>query len=155
MAKYRAAVGDHLVLPALVRPTLGQESLFRMAGQDIPSPVPVRLLIDTGARRTTLVPRIIQHLQPPSGHEVEVVTPVATLASSLFWVRLEFPEAGLADIPHVQVARLAMPARLSMFHGLLGRDLLRYWESFLYEGRRGRYTLQDTPRRWLGWLRGR
>ena len=72
--------------------------------------------------------------------------------TNLFWVCLEFPEAGLASFPEVLVARHPMPAMLSQFHGLLGRDLLRRLESFEYLGRRGRYCLRDTPG-WLGWLR--
>jgi hypothetical protein len=67
-------------------------------------------------------------------------------------VRLDFPEAELASYEHLQVVRLAMPPELAQFHGLLGRDLLRSLESFLYEGRRGYYTLRDTPGP-FGWLR--
>ena len=68
---------------------------------------------------------------------------------------LEFPDAGLAPFPEVLGARLPMPAALSQFHGLLGRDLLRRFESFEYEGRRGCYSLRDRAgmftwlRRWL------
>jgi hypothetical protein len=72
----------------------------------------------------------------------------------LYWVRLAFPETALNPFDNVQVARLAMPPDLAQFHGLLGRDLLRRLESFLYEGRRGRYTLRDTPGL-FGWLRRR
>jgi len=68
---------------------------------------------------------------------------------------LEFPEAGFVPFPEVLVARLPMPAALRQFHGLLGRDLLRRFESFEYEGRRGCYSLRDRPgvftwlRHWL------
>jgi hypothetical protein len=84
--------------------------------------------------------------------DAQVVTPLASGDVILYWVCLEFPEAGLAPVPEILVARLAMPPGLSQFHGLLGRDLLRSWESFLYEGRRGRYTLRDELGL-LGWLR--
>jgi hypothetical protein len=70
----------------------------------------------------------------------------------LFWVRLDFPGAGLAPIELVQVARLAMPPDLAQFHGLLGRDLLRRFHSFYYDGRRGLCILRDTPGL-FGWLR--
>jgi hypothetical protein len=75
-------------------------------------------------------------------------------AARLVWVRLDFPEAGLAPFENWQVARLAMPPELAQFYGLLGRDLLGRWEEFLYQGRRRRYTLRDTPGP-LGWLRRR
>jgi hypothetical protein len=80
--------------------------------------------------------------------------PVAAVAATLYWVRIAFPEAGLVPFAQVQVARLPMPPGLSEFHGLLERDLLRALESLLYEGRRGRYTLRDTPGP-FGWLRRR
>ena len=80
------------------------------------------------------------------------MTPLGAVAATLYWVRLDFPGAGLGSFEHVQVARLAMPPGLSQFHGLLGRDLLRSWDGFLYEGRRGRYIVRDTPG-FFGWLR--
>lgn len=155
MGRYSAAVVDHLILPAAVRLTLPAEHLRRRAGgQSVPAPIPIRLLIDTGSKRTTLIPGIVRHLNPPGGDSVRVTTPLTVGTSRLFWVRLEFPEAGLASFEHVQVARLAMPPDLAQFHGLLGRDLLRRLESFDYEGRRGRYTLRDGPGP-FGWLRRR
>jgi hypothetical protein len=45
-----------------------------------------------------------------------------------------------------------MPPDLAQFHGLLGRDLLQRMDEFNYQGRRGRYTLRDTPGP-FGWLR--
>jgi hypothetical protein len=118
----------------------------------VPAPVPIRLLIDTGSKRTTLIPGIIRHLNPLGGNPVRVAAPLRAGRTRLFWVRLEFPEAGLAPFELVQVARLAMPPDLSQFYGLLGRDLLGRLESLNYEGRRRRYTLRDTPGR-FGWLR--
>jgi hypothetical protein len=155
MGKYSAAVVDHLVFPARVRLTPGRERFLALSGQGLPDPVPIRLLIDTGSKRTTLIPGIVHHLQPMPGSRARVITPFATTATALFWVALEFPGTGMAPLTEVLVARLPMPPALRPFHGLLGRDLLHLWEAFLYEGRRGRYTLRDTPglfswlRRWL------
>jgi hypothetical protein len=154
MGKYAATVTDHLVLPARVRLPPVHECQFASSGRDVPAPVPVRLLVDTGARRTTLVPRIIRHLGPIFETEVQLVTPLASARTDLVWVCLESPEAGLASFPEVPVARLVMPPGLAQFHGLFGRDLLGRLESFEYEGRRRRYSLRDAPG-WLGWLRRR
>jgi hypothetical protein len=154
MGKYSAPVEDHLILPVAVSLRPGTERLRRQTGRPVPAPVPVRLVIDTGSKRTTLIPGIIHHLNPPRGADVRLVTPQAVGMVTLFWVRLAFPGIGLASFEHVQVARLAMPPELAQFHGLLGRDLLRRLESFDYEGRRGRYTLRDTPGL-FGWLRRR
>lgn len=155
MGKYAAAVHEHLVLPALVRVTPGRAQVMRSSWQLVPPPVSIRLLIDTGSKRTTLIPGLIHHLQVPAQGSASVTTPWGFVASDLFWVSVEFPEAGLAPFPEVLVARLPMPAALSQFHGLLGRDLLRRLESFEYEGRRGCYTIRDAAgvrtwlRRWL------
>ncbi|HEV3257237.1 MAG TPA: hypothetical protein VG013_10185 [Gemmataceae bacterium] len=117
----------------------------------MPPFVPARLLIDTGSKRTTMVPGIIRHLHPSFARDVRVETSLASGEPALFWVRLEFPETWLAPIPELAVARLNLPPSLRAFHGVIGRDLLRRWESFLYEGRRGRFTLRDTPPGLFGW----
>jgi hypothetical protein len=120
-----------------------------------PPPVAVRLLIDTGSRRSTLIPGLFRHLLAPAAGDAQVVSAVGAVRTDLFWVCLDFPDTGLAEFPEVLVARLPMPAALSQFHGLLGRDLLRRFDSFEYEGRRGCYSLRDRPgvftwlRRWL------
>jgi hypothetical protein len=152
MGKYVALVEDHLILPAHVRATPDRERYFRTTGQVVPAPVAIRLLIDTGARRTTLIPGIVRHLQPSVGARTRLTTPLGSVRTDLVWVCLEFPEAGLASFTEVLVARHPMPAALSQFHGLLGRDLLSRMHSLEYQGRRGRYVLRDTPG-WLGWLR--
>src|SRR5436309_1003531 len=124
MGKYIARVQDHLILPAVASLPTGPESYLRQAGRRVPAPVPIRLLIDTGSKRTTLIPGIIRHLNPVGGDPVRVATPLRTGTTRLFWVRLDFPETDLAPFELVQVARLAMPPDLAQFHGLLGRDLL-------------------------------
>jgi hypothetical protein len=154
MGKYTASVEDHLILPARVRLPPADERLLRGSGGQVPAPVPIRLLIDTGSRRTTLIPGIIRHLGPTAGSAAHLVTPLGSLATDLFWVCLEFPGTGLPPRPEFLVARLPMPAGLAQFHGLLGRDLLHQWEEFLYQGRRRRYTVRDSPGL-FGWLRRR
>lgn len=153
MGRYVASVEDHLVLPAHVRITPGREQVLRSSGQAVPPPVEIRLLIDTGSKRSTLVPGVLRHLQTMPGGSARVVTSMGAVTTILAWVCLEFPEAGLASFPEVLVARLPLPRGLSRFHGLLGRDLLRRLESFEYQGRRGRYTLRDRaePFAWLRW----
>jgi hypothetical protein len=154
MGNFSASVADHLILPARVRLTPARERALQRAGQSVPIPVPVRLLIDTGAKRTTLLPGVVRHLQPMMGGTVQVVTALRSVVTDLVWVCLEFPEAKLASFTEVLVARLPMPSMLAQFHGLLGRDLLSRLHSFEYQGRRGWYTLRDRSG-WLDWLRRR
>jgi hypothetical protein len=154
MGKYSAPVVDHLILPALAGLPVGRERALRLAGRPVPPAVAIRLLIDTGSKRSTLVPGVLHHLDPWPGDEVRVSTSLRSGTTQFFWVRLDFSEARLAPFELVQVALLAMPPEVARFHGVLGRDLLRELVSFDYEGRRGRYTLRDTAGL-FGWLRRR
>ncbi len=152
MGKFIAPVEDHLIIPAMVRLTLGDEQQFALRGQQAPAPLSVRLLIDTGSKRTILIPEILDRLMPTLGARARLVTATGAAMTDLVWVRLEFPETDLAPISHVRVARHRMPPMFSQFHGLLGRDVLRQFESFEHLGRRGYYALRNTAG-WLGSLR--
>jgi len=77
MGKYIATVEDHLVLPALVRLPKGEEHFRGRAGRQVPVPVSIRLLIDTGSKRTTLIPGLIRHLNPQASQPVRVATSLA------------------------------------------------------------------------------
>jgi hypothetical protein len=152
MGTFQARVDDHLILPARVRLPAGDEHFLRHRGQSVPAAVTIRLLIDTGATRSTLSPGILRHLDPTAGHDVHVNTPSEPITSALYWVCLDFPGTRLTGFNHVQVARLEMPRALRHLDGLLGRDVLRIWDEFRYQGRRGRYVIHETPGL-FGWLR--
>lgn len=153
MGKYTAAVPDHLVLPARVQLTRADERLFHLLGRQVPAPVAVRLLIDTGSGRTSLSPAVLAHLNPPSRGAVQVGTALGSGRTNLFWVRMDFPGTSLVEIPVMAVVRLGLPPPLRSFQGVIGRDLLRRWEYLHFEGRRGRFTVRDVPG-WLGrWFR--
>jgi hypothetical protein len=121
-------------------------------GRPVPEPVSVQLVIDSGSRRSSLIPGIVDHLNPTRFGEARVETSTASMAANLYWVRLEFPGTSLGPISEHVVARMPLPPSLHAFQGLIGRDLLHRWESFLYEGRRGRLTVRDTPHWLFGWL---
>lgn len=150
MGKYTAEVDDHLVLPARVLLPLGHERDLHRAGLPVPVGVPVRLVIDMGSRRTTLIPSVLASLDPRPGDAVLVEASTGATATALFWVRLEFPEAGLESVGHLEVARLELPPSLQGFHGVIGRDILFRWEWFRLEGRRRRLSVCDT-RGWFSW----
>jgi hypothetical protein len=153
MGRYRATVQDRLILPAQVLLTREREQVFRLLGRRIPTPVPVRLIIDTGSKRSSLVPAVLNNLTPLIYKTARVETSLASVETELYWVRLEFPGSSLAAVPELAVARLPMPPSLHDFQGVVGRDLLRIWESFLYEGRRGRLTIRDAPGGLFGWFK--
>jgi hypothetical protein len=153
MGRYTATVQDHLILPARVRQTEGQEQAYRLLGRAVPAPVPVRLVIDTGSKRSALIPGLVDRLELALTGKARIETSQTSVEASLFWVRLEFPEAGLKSLPQVLIARLPLPSSLATFHGLIGRDVLRAWEYLYFEGRRGRMTIRDVLGGLFGWLR--
>src|SRR5438309_4744280 len=152
MGKYTAAVHDRLTLPARVLVTPGRERFLRMSRRAVPAGVAVRLLIDTGSGRSCLMPSVLAQLNPPLAGPVRLATGAGSRDTSLFWVRLEFPGTALGAILELAVARLEMPPSLLSLQGLIGRDLLSRWESFVYQGRRGRLTIRDIPGGLFGWL---
>jgi hypothetical protein len=153
MGKFVASIEDQLILPARASLIQGQEQHLRLSGRPIPASVPVRLVIDTGSKRSTLIPGVIRHLDPLPFREVRVETGLARGIVTLFWVRLEFPDTSLAPIPVLAVASFGLPPRLGTFHGVIGRDLIRHWESLLIEGRRGRFILRDAYTGLRAWFR--
>ena len=145
MGKYAAAVDDHLVIPARALLSQGQEQVLRLLGRTVPKGVGVRLIIDTGSKRTALVPWVLDQLSPPLMDNVRVETSTGDLHTGLFWVRLDFPDTGLSSIPAIAVARIPLPPSVQAFHGLLGRDLLRRMEYLFYQGRKQRLAIRDRP----------
>ena len=91
-----------------------------------------------------MAPSVIAHLNPALRGIARVETSLLAAQVTLYWVRLEFPGTSLAPIPALAVARLEMPSSLHALEGVLGRDILSQWESFLYEGRRGRFVIRDS-----------
>jgi len=152
MGTFRARVIDHLVLPARVSLVAGEERSRRRAGRTIPAAVALQMVIDTGASRTSLIPGILRHLDTAAYRHLDLHTASGTRRVTLHWVRLDFPETRLAAFSPIAVAPVEMPPALAGFHGLIGRDVLRGWEEWRYQGRRGRYLIRDAPGL-LGWLR--
>ncbi len=154
MGKFITSVHDHLILDARAMPTDKFRLVLQAEGRPIPAPVPIRLVIDTGSGRSSLIPSVIEQLNLSPRGSTRVDTSIGSGRSTLFAVRWEFPETGLCAIPKLLVARLGLPSSLRAFHGVIGRDVLSRWEYFRYEGRRRRLIIRDTPNRLLRWLTG-
>jgi hypothetical protein len=152
MGKFTSAVEGPLIVPAEACLTRGREQELRLLGRPVPAPARVQLVIDTGSKRSTLIPSVLAHLRPTLHGSARIDTTLASGRTSLYWVRLEFPGTALAAVEELAVARLGLPRSLQAFHGVIGRDLLNRWRYFLYEGRRGRFTIRDTGLSLLGWL---
>lgn len=152
MGKFTNNVTEHLVIPARIGLTADERSVYKLLGRSLPQPVSVRLIIDTGSRRTCLTPAIIDGPQPISQGRLRVDTSLASGETTICWLRFEFPETTLKPITELSVARLGLPPALSDFDGVIGRDVLRRWERFVYEGRRGRLTIRDSWTRLSSWF---
>jgi len=131
-------------MPAAVSQVLGQQREFRILRRPIPRPVPVQLIVDSGSKRTSLIPEVIRQLQPYAAGKVRVETSLAVGESQLFWIRFEFPTSSLQPIAQVAAARLELPRSLAGFHGIIGRDVLRQWDWVLFRGRRRYFTVRDS-----------
>jgi len=152
MGVYRTAVLDRLDVPARVRLPEGDERAYRLFGRPIPQAIPIRLIIDTGAKRSSLVPQVLNQLAPTSASRATDEIGLGMRQTELYWVRLEFMAGTLAAVPRLAVARLPLPSSLQEYHGLIGRDLLSKWYSLLYEGQRGQLTIRDSRAGFFSWF---
>ncbi|HEX5272793.1 MAG TPA: hypothetical protein VFW33_19985 [Gemmataceae bacterium] len=95
-------------------------------------------------------PELIEELALRAERSVYVRTHLGEDSASLYTARLTFPLSTLASLPAVLVAGLPMPADLAAYGGVIGRNVLRGWESF-YSGPRQLLTIRDHVSLW-GWL---
>ncbi len=154
MGIYSGNVEDQLVLPARVSLTEDERRVFEAVGRTVAEPINVRLIIDTGSSRTCLSPAVIDQRRPVSQGRLRVDTSLASGETTLFWIRMEFPESTLHPIAELSVARLQLPRGMRKFDGVLGRDVLRRWHRLAYEGHRGRLLIRDSPPSLFDWFRG-
>jgi predicted aspartyl protease len=123
-----------------IGPSTAERRRAAQEGRTLPEPQEVTGLIDTGARRTVIVPAVAQRcgliqVSTTSLFVVgggEVVAPV-------YSSRLEFPD-GLATWEAMEVAEADLHRPDA--ECLIGRDILRRWE-FLYDGPSGRLEITE------------
>ena len=154
MGKFITSVHDHLILTARAMLTDDDRRIAQVQGKPFSPPIPIRLVIDTGSGLSTLIPSVVEQLNLNPRGRARVETSLGSGKSNLFAIRLEFPDTSLSAIPELLVPRLALPASLHAFHGVIGRDVLSRWEYFRYEGRRHRLIIRDRPNPLLRWLTG-
>lgn len=83
MGIFTSQVVDHWIMPVAVSQVLGQQHEFRVLRRPIPQPVPVQLIVDSGSKRTSLIPEVIRELQPYAAGKVHVETSLAVGESQL------------------------------------------------------------------------
>src|SRR5438552_4052265 len=130
MGLYRGAVEDILFVPVRVSLLSSDAQTLQLRGSSVPAPVEVRLVLDSGSRRSTLTLSILQHLQCPPGQPVEVQTSTGEHRANYYEVGMDFLSGTLGALPHVSVVGTALPRRLRDYGGVIGRDILSGWELF-------------------------
>jgi hypothetical protein len=149
MGDYRGRVADLLFVPVdISRPQAPRGSPGRR--QPPSRRALVSLILDSGSGYCSLKPEVIRRLEPPLRRSVLVRTHLGEGSAGLYAARLTFPLGSLAPLSDILIAGLAMPADLAAYDGVIGRNVLRGWET-LYSGPRQRLTVRDHRSLW-GWL---
>lgn len=132
------------VLTAVVAASQARAAALKAAGQPIPTPVPIRALIDTGASCTCVDPSVLKTLNLTPTGSVSVNTPstgASPHTADQYDVALVIPPANgtplvFQTIPVVASELLAAQG----YHALIGRDILDRC-LFAYNGDAGLFTL--------------
>jgi hypothetical protein len=131
------------IIDLLVGVSRPRSEALRLAKQNIPPPVPVRALIDTGASCTNIDPTILKSLQIPSTGTVPCHTPSTTSGkphiANQFDVSLTLVHSLITRTFH------AVPVvEAELLHqgiqALIGRDILS-WCLLSYDGQAGTFAI--------------
>jgi len=112
------------------------EELLKKADQNIPSPVQVTAMIDTGATRTVVHDDIVNQLNlNPVGTALITTVSSTNIQCYEYLVRLLFPNNVI-----VETVAIAAPLRGQNIQCLIGRDVLQHGV-FIYTGYINAFTL--------------
>src|SRR5438552_4002148 len=142
MGIYRGQVQDIPCLPIKVSLPVEESRFLRWMGRTVPAAAEVTVIVDTGSKRSSLRPRILQELHCPRRSTVQVQTSTGQGAAVFYVACIEFPASTLKPFPRALVAGLSMPQTLAAYDGVIGRDILSRWETF-YSGLREQLTIRD------------
>jgi hypothetical protein len=121
-----------------------REAALKKAGQQVPAPVIVRCLVDTGASGTCVDPTVIAKLQIPPSGTVPIHTPstgVTPVECNQFDVGIGIVmDDGEIHLPGMVVPVIESDLKSLGIHALLGRDILAQ-SVLIYDGRRRFLTL--------------
>jgi len=107
--------------------------------QEVPSPVTVAGLIDTGASRTAVHLEIIERLGITAVGEVEVLSPNQRITNSIYPMHVRLLMGSVqAEMPSIPVIGSELSGQ--PIQALIGRDILSK-SVFIYNGAGGYYTL--------------
>jgi hypothetical protein len=130
------------MIDVLIGVTRARASALQMAKFPVPPPVPLRLLIDTGASGTCIEAGLLKPLGLVPKGQVPVQTPSTVLSPmmcDLFEVSVTLVHP-LLPFSIETVSIVECPPIGSGIQGLLGRDLLAHC-LFVYNGETGTFSL--------------
>lgn len=109
---------------------------------------PVAALIDTGANRTVITPRMVKEIGLIQVSEVKLARVGGAEDYPTYAATIRFPKGkgfrGFAPVELLEIVGCELPHH--PVECLLGRDILSRWV-FHYDGRMGEWTIEqeDTP----------
>lgn len=98
------------------------EDALRKAGKTVPSPVALKLMVDTGAESTVIPPGIASQLGAQPVGVLNMTTPTSTRPCPIFAIRIILSTNVIID---AQVAEAPMQGA-GQSYGLMGRDVLAF-----------------------------
>ena len=111
------------------------------AGRQVPSAIPVRALIDTGAGVSVIKPSLATTLGLLQIGTTTVHSASHPSSAPIYAAALSFPELNLRPVDPLRVAALDLPGQDGI-DMLIGREVMSRW-LFIYTGFIAQYTLAD------------
>jgi predicted aspartyl protease len=135
------------IIIVTVQPGHAHRLILGVRGERIPEPLTLRMLVDTGAHRSVVPPRVIERLDlPVVSTDVDLRGVTGSVRRDVHFgsVTFSFPEQQQTlEVPGTFVAQELDPEY--PFDGLLGRELLEPFE-LTFSIRDGYFRLRKRPK---------
>lgn len=136
------------VLDAVVGVSFARFTALTDDGQDVPKPISIRALVDTGASCTCIEPSVLEALQLTPKGQVPTYTPSTGALPhqcDQYDISLFIPGGTATTLPFNRPNLLVIAATKGSLHhqgiqGLIGRDILEHC-LLQYNGSMGSFTL--------------
>jgi predicted aspartyl protease len=100
-------------------------------------------LIDTGAQRTVVSPEAVRRAGLSKINEADIRGIGGIVKAAVYVASLQFPKCRLRTVEVIEVSCCDLPIYPSLYHCLLGRDVLSRW-IFTYDGPVGTWQISEA-----------